>query len=115
VFSCLSAAYSYTQGFNNLALPVYYIAISAHRKLGHDDDIAEALAFFFLQNLITGTRLGDLFTMARGFDSVASKFDLVRQMTGIADKQLADHLFVKPRLSSCQFAFSWVSVLFDEL
>jgi hypothetical protein len=115
VFSCLNAAYSYTQGFNDLAFPLYYIALIAHRQLGHPDDLGEASAFFLLQNLITGTGLGDLFTMEQDFDSVASKFDLIKMMCRIADPELSDHLFVKLTITPLQFAFSWVSVMFHEL
>jgi hypothetical protein len=111
----LNAAYSYTQGFNDLAFPLYHVALTAHRKLGNPDDLAEASAFFLLQNLIVGTGLGDLFTMAQDFDSVASKFDLVRQMTEIVDPQLSNHMFTKLTLTPLQFAFPWVSVMFQEI
>jgi hypothetical protein len=115
IFSCLNTAYSYTQGFDGLAFPLYYIAVSAHRQLGHSDDAGEASAFFLLQNLITGTGLGDLFTMEQDFDSVASKFDLIKEMAALADPPLADHLFTKLALTPLQFAFPWVSVMFHDL
>jgi hypothetical protein len=115
VFSCLNAAYSYTQGFNDLAIPMYHIAIGAHRAMGNSDDAGEAAAFFLLQNLITGTGMGDLFTMAQDMDSVASKFDLIKDMTKSVDSKLYDHIFVRLQIAPLQFAFSWVSVLFSEL
>lgn len=115
IFSCLNAAYSYTQGFNELAFPMYHVAILASQKMGRGDDFGEACAFFLLQNLITGTGLGDLFTMEHDFDSVASKFDLIKEMTKIVDIQLHNHMFVKLALTPLQFAFSWVSVLFYQL
>jgi hypothetical protein len=115
VFSCLNAAYSYTQGFNDLACPLYHIAMRAHRAMGNPDDAGEAAAFFLLQNLITGTGMGDLFTMAQDLDSVASKFDLIREMTKSVDPKLADHIFARLGIAPLQFAFGWVSVLFSEL
>jgi hypothetical protein len=115
VFSCLNAAYSYTQGFDGLAFPLYHIALTAHRGMGHPDDDGEASAFFLLQNLITGTGLGDLFTMEQDFDSVASKFDLIKEMAAMVDRPLADHLFGRLALTPLQFAFPWVSVMFHEL
>jgi hypothetical protein len=115
VFSCLNAAYSYTQGFDSLLFPVYSIAIDAHRKLGHNDDLGEASAFYLLQNLITGTGLGDLFTMDQDFDSVASKFDLIKPMVNLVDPTLSEFLFKKLNIAPLQFAFPWVSVLFRDL
>lgn len=115
IFSCLNAAYSYTQGFNELAIPIYNVAIHAHNRLGHNDDVGEAASFFLLQNLITGTGLGDLFTMDQDFDSVSSKFDMIKSMIKVVDMELYNHLFVKLNSSPLQFAFSWVSVLFCQL
>ncbi|OHT15158.1 hypothetical protein TRFO_14326 [Tritrichomonas foetus] len=115
IFSCLNAAYSYTQGFNELAYPIYHVAINAHRKLGNSDDVGEVAAFYLLQNLITGTGLGDLFTMDQDFDAVSSRFDMIREMLKIADTELYNYLFLKLNASPLQFAFSWVSVLFHEL
>jgi hypothetical protein len=115
VFSCLNAAYSYTQGFDSLLFPIYSIAMDAHRQLGHSDDLGEASAFYLLQNLITGTGLGDLFTMDQDFDSVASKFDLIKPMVNLADQILCEFLFKKLNVVPLQFAFPWVSVLFRDL
>lgn len=115
IFSCLNAAYNYTQGFNELAFPMYHVAILASKQMNLSDDFGEACAFFLLQNLITGTGLGDLFTMEHDFDSVASKFDLIKEMMKIVDIQLHNHMFIKLNLTPLQFAFSWVSVLFYQL
>lgn len=115
IFSCLNAAYSYTQGFNELAFPIYHVAINAYKRMDQNDDAGEAAAFFLLQNLITGTGLGDLFTMDQDFDAVSTKFDLIKTMLNIADKELYNYLFVKINASPLQFAFSWVSVLFHQL
>lgn len=115
IFSCLNAAYSYTQGFNELVFPIYYVAINAYKKMGKNDEFGEAAAFFLLQNLITGTGLGDLFTMDQDFDAVSSKFDLIKTMLNIVDNELYNYLFTKINVSPLQFAFSWVSVLFYQL
>ena len=115
VFSCLNAAYNYTQGFNELAYPMYHVALFAARAQGLGDDYAEAAAFFLLQNLITGTGLGDLFTMDQDCESVDAKFDIIRQMTKIVDAQLYKHLFVDLGMNPLQFAFPWVSVLFCDM
>lgn len=115
VFSCLNAAYNYTQGFNELAYPMYHVALLGARAQGLDDNFAEASAFFLLQNLITGTGLGDLFTMEQDFESVDAKFDMIRQMTKIVDAQLYKHIFVDLALNPLQFAFPWVSILFSDL
>ena len=115
IFSCLNATYSYAQGFNELIFPLYYVAINAHRMLGNDDDIGETKAFFLLQNLLTSTGLGDLFTMDQDFDGVSSRFDVIQKMLKIVDVELYNYMFVKLTISPLQFAFSWVSVLFKEL
>jgi hypothetical protein len=115
VFSCLNSAYSYTQGFDGLVFPIYAITMSAYRELGLTDDMGEASTFYMFQNVITGTGLGDLFTMDHDLESVASKFDLVKEMVNIADPHLCEYLFKKLNLSPLEFAFPWVSVLFREL
>lgn len=115
VFSCLNAAYSYTQGFNEIVFPIYYVAINAYKTMEQNDEFAEAAAFFLFQNLITGTGLGDLFTMDQDFEAVSAKFDLIKTMLNIADNELYNYLFAKVNVSPLQFAFSWVSVLFYQL
>ena len=104
-----------TQGFNELAFPIYSVSIRAIRSLGLSDDEAEFHAFFLLQNLITGTGLGDLFMMDQDFESVVSKFDIIPQMLKIVDSNLHNHLFNNVHASPIQFAFSWVSVLFSQI
>lgn len=115
IFSSLNATYSYTQGFNELSVTIFHVVHAASKQVGIDLDTVESISFFMLQNLITGTGLGDLFTMAEDFDSVASQFSTIPKMTKIADKELYDFLFVKLKINPLQFAFSWVSLLFSQI
>ena len=114
IFSCFNA-YSYVQGFNELIIPIYYVSIMANRLLGNNDDIAEACAFQIFQNLMIGTGLGDLFTL-QDFASVMTKFDLIKEMCKITDKELFNNLFaIQNAPQPCDFAFSWVSLLFTQI
>jgi len=115
VFSCLNSAYSYTQGFNELCLPIYHVVLMAHKKEGRTHDDTEAISFFMLQNLITGTGLGDLFTMEHDFEAVSQRFSMIKEMSRIADQELYKQLFVLQEIDPLHFAFSWVSVLFGQI
>ncbi|EAY20065.1 hypothetical protein TVAG_365730 [Trichomonas vaginalis G3] len=114
LFSNLNSAYSYTQGFNEIVLPLYEIVLKANRVLGGDDDLSESITFFLFQNLVTGTGLGDLFTMEQDFESVNGRFKVINKMIYFYDKDLYT-LFNNLEIDPLQFAFPWVTLLFTQI
>jgi len=114
LFSCLNPRYTYTQGFNELLTPIYHVVNEAHKILKRDDDFTEAISFFLLQSLITSTGIGELFNMDRDFQAVDQQFNIIQTMLKICDKEIHD-LFIKNGILPLHFAFSWVSVLFNQI
>ncbi|KAH0792852.1 TBC1 domain protein [Histomonas meleagridis] len=115
IFSCLNSTYSYTQGFNEIVIPIYYVSMTANRLMGKNDNDGEFHAFYIFQNLIIGAGLGDIFLLTQNLDSIVSKFHLIETMCQIADGSLYKRLFKSDKpLVPAQFAFSWISLLFAQ-
>ena len=115
VFSLLNPAYSYTQGFNEILLPLYHVVTAAHKVLDYSEEYTESITFFLFQNLITGTGLGDLFTMEQDFESVNSRFRVINRMVKLYDKELYESVFSGQDVDPLQFAFAWVTLLFTPI
>jgi hypothetical protein len=115
VFSCLNSAYGYTQGFNEIIMPLFQVVASVHKLTKTSMEMTESITFFLFQNLITGTGLGDLFTMEQDFESVSSRFSIINQMVKLYDKELFDSVFSKQEVDPLQYAFSWVTLLFTQI
>ena len=115
IFSCLNPTYSYTQGFNELVTPIYFVVNEAHKILGYNSFETEAITYYLLQNLITSTGIGDIFSMDRDFQAVNRHFNTIIDMLKICDFELYKSLFEDNEIVPLHFAFSWVSVLFNQL
>lgn len=115
IFSIFNAAYTYTQGFHEIMIPIYHVALMGGKVLGFDEDTIESWAFALFQNLITVTGVGDLSTMNLDMNSITTRFKKIPEMTKIADQELYKYMFTSVKFVPMQFAYSWVSVLFQHL
>ena len=114
VFSLVNSHCPYTQGFHELAAPLYYVALSGTRCLKMSDDRAESIAFFLLFNLIIGTNLYSVFANVEDLEKMKAKFETIEVAVKVFDPAFAQFLFEEKQIKPLLFCLSWVSMLFAQ-
>lgn len=111
VFGVTNASISYMQGFNELIMPLYYVAT---KGIAADLDTCEAVSFFALQRLITATGVGELYNMKeRQANVVLTKMcefeHLLREHLPRLAEDLQSH-----GISPMHYAYRWFTLLFGQ-
>lgn len=114
IFSLVNQYCPYTQGFHELAAPLYYVALTGTRFLDMTDDRAESIAFFLLFNLIVNTKLYNVFTWLGDLELMQTHFSTIETAVRIFDSQFADYLFIERNIQPLLFSVPWVSLLFAQ-
>jgi hypothetical protein len=114
VFSFINTKCTYTQGFHELAAPLYYMVLLGAQILNKSDDEAEAISFFLLFNLIIGTNLYTVFSRLGAISEVEGRFARIIAAVRVFDGHFADYLFTELGIQPLHFAFPWVSLLFAQ-
>jgi hypothetical protein len=113
-FSLINTRCAYTQGFHELAAPIYYMVLAGTQSIGMTDDQAESISFFLLFNLIIGTNLYTVFTTLGKIEEVQGRFATIVDAVKVFDSNFADYLFNQLGIQPLHFCFPWVSLLFAQ-
>jgi len=113
-FSIVNARCPYTQGFHEVAAPLYCVAVTGARALGLSDDRAEAIAFCMLFGVMVKGQLARVFTAVGRLRKIERLFTRVAEAVALADSDFAEFLFQTRRVLPVTFVFPWVSVLFAQ-
>lgn len=113
-FSFVSPRCPYTQGFHELAGPLYCVAVEGARISGMSDDHAEAVCFVMLFNLVTVGKFDVLFGQLDKQDELEQKLRRLEDAIRGRDHEFADFMFVSLRIRPIQFSFSWISLIFAQ-
>jgi hypothetical protein len=89
-FSFINAQCTYTQGFHELAAPIYLMVLAGTQSIGKTDDQAESIAFFLLFNLIIGTNLYTVFVTLGKIEDIQGKFSIIVEAVKIFDAHLGE-------------------------
>ncbi|OHS94874.1 hypothetical protein TRFO_10802 [Tritrichomonas foetus] len=114
VFSLVNSHCPYTQGFHELAAPLYYVSLAGTRALSMSDDRAESIAFFLLFNLIIGTNLYTVFANVEDLEKMKMRFKTIENAVKVFDAPFAQFLFEEKAIHPLLFCLSWVSMLFSQ-
>jgi hypothetical protein len=111
LFAEYNSADGYNQGYHEILVILYYVAINGGLELDLDLEHCEAVAYFLLHALINGTIIGDIFIADQ---TSSALFDLCEQATKVLttyDPSLAD-TFAQTNIEFPLFAISWIKILF---
>jgi hypothetical protein len=114
IFSKCSSPTGYNQGFHELLLPFYYLAVMGGIQFGLDMQTCEAITYFLIHWLINGTVVGDFFICDLPEPVIGELCQRSFQILRVCDPRLYQTMSdndVTPVL----FAFSWLSVLFAQV
>ena len=112
VFAKNNKALSYTQGFNELVSPIYYVMLRAKYLFNENMDDIEAITYATLQQLIS-TSLHDMYTTQDSSKIILTKLDdftklLHRHIPNIASR--IDKLKIHP----ATYCYRWYNLLFAQ-
>lgn len=113
VFANFNVGLSYTQGFNELVTPMYYVLLKSTQLFRNDQDVIEGLAFTMLQLLITSSPIHEMYTTQDKSSIILHKLSefqdiLMRHMPDIAKK--FDQLGIHP----ASYCYKWFNLLFAQ-
>jgi hypothetical protein len=114
VFAFVNTKCAYTQGFHELAAPLYYTALAAGAAVCQTDDATEAITFFMLFNLLIETGFYTLFQRLEAAQ-LQERLEIVAQAARLSDSKFADSFFgqaLAPGLMA--ILGQWVSILFAQ-
>ncbi|OHT08729.1 TBC1 domain family protein [Tritrichomonas foetus] len=103
---------SYMQGFNELAVPFYYVTHSA-KSLFEDDFVAEAVSFHMLHQLVSSTEMKDLFTTDDRSSILLGKLD---GFNTILEKHVpqAFKIITEYKIPCVCYCYRWFSLMFSQ-
>ena len=111
VFGVTNASIKYMQGFNELIMPLYYVAT---KGLKADLDTCEAVSFFALQRLITATGVSELYDMKDAKAAVVlAKMNEFENLLKKHLPELAKDLQERG-IIPIQYAYRWFTLLFGQ-
>jgi hypothetical protein len=114
VFAQYSAANSYKQGYHELLVLLYSVAVKDGFELGLNMDECESVAYFLLHALINGTIVGDFFIDYANSSLLDILCQKATQLLNICDQDLAQ-TFDSNNISILFFAIPWINVMFSQM
>ena len=113
IFGKLNGSLSYMQGFNELASVFYYLFLSSKSLFGNNLDEIEALSLRCLQQLLTGTRLSELYSTHNNLSILRYR---LKDFNYIFQKHLPKiaELFTKFEIDPLQYCYKWFNILFAQ-
>lgn len=114
VFSVANTRCPYTQGFHEVAAPLFIVALRGAQALGMSEDRAESISFTMLFNLIIRSKLDTIFGGIGNMSELDAKFSVITDTVTQSDSEFGEHMFQRLMLRPLMFAFSWVSMLFAQ-
>ena len=113
IFGSINVGLSYTQGFNELVSPLYYVMLKATALFRNNQDDIEALSFAMLQQLITSTPIHEMYTTQDKSSIILHKLDdFTRLMTKHLPKVAAAINYHK--LHPASYCYRWFNLLFAQ-
>jgi hypothetical protein len=113
-FSLINTRCPYTQGFHELAAPLYWMVLAGTKSIGMTDDQAESITFFLLFNLIIGTNLYTVFPTLGKIEEIQGRFATIVDAVKVFDSNFAEYLFNQLGIQPLHFCLPWVSILFAQ-
>ena len=110
----MNVGYSYTQGFNELVSPLYYVMLKSTALFRNNQDDIEALSFSMLQRLITSTSLHEMYTIQ---DKSSIIFHNLSDFTTLLKKHIPkvyDLIEKKLKLHPATYCYRWFNLLFAQ-
>jgi hypothetical protein len=114
VFSKRSSPTGYNQGFHELLMPLYYVALMGGNEFGLDMETCEGITYFLMHWLINGTLIGEFFLCEAPEPIIRAISERSFRILKLYDPLLYQTMFdndVAPVL----FAFSWLTVVFTQV
>lgn len=112
IVGSINKAMSYMQGFNELLVPIYYTIYMA-RSLFSDENVVEALSFHCLHQLLSQTRINELFTTQDQSFLVKHQLSLFSDLCKVhvpdAAQRIAD-LQIHPLC----YCYRWFTLMFSQ-
>ena len=113
IFSSTNPVLKYMQGFNELLIPLYYVAIMAKQLFNNDIDVLEAITFQMFLNLLTTTDLQEFYSVQDQSRAIINKmkvFDNLIKDLATESFVILETLSINPLL----YAFRWFNLLFAQ-
>ncbi|EAY07211.1 hypothetical protein TVAG_050260 [Trichomonas vaginalis G3] len=113
VFANFNVGLSYTQGFNELVTPMYYVLLKSTHLFRNNQDDIEGLAFTMLQLLITSTPIHEMYTTQDKSSIILHKLseftDILKRHIPTVHNQL-EALNIHP----ATYCYKWFNLLFAQ-
>jgi len=113
VFAQCNRTLCYIQGFNEIITPLYYVVIRACALFRNDNNLMEAVTFSMFQNLITSTRLQELYTTQDQSSIIFHCLDMFSSKLKVHMPQFAkslEDLTIHPAI----YSYRWFNLLFAQ-
>ena len=113
IFGSLNVGYSYTQGFNELVSPLYYVMLKATALFRNDNDVIEALTFSLLHQLITSTPLHEMYTTQDKSSIIIHKLE---EFTNLIKTHLPNvhKILQQLKVHPALYCYRWFNLLFAQ-
>ncbi|EAY14596.1 TBC1 domain protein, putative [Trichomonas vaginalis G3] len=113
IFGTFNIGLSYTQGFNELVSPLYYVMLKATALFRNNHDIIEALSFTMLQQLITSTQIHEMYTTQDKSSIILHKLG---EFTHLVEKYLPEIALKLKTLNvhPAVYCYRWYNLLFAQ-
>ena len=113
VFATNNSTLSYTQGFNELVSPIYYVMLKARYMFREEQDDIEAITYAMLQQLISSTSIHEMYTTQDKSSIILTKLEdftklLNKHIPEVGEK--IDKLHIHP----ATYCYRWFNLLFAQ-
>lgn len=113
IFGTFNIGLSYTQGFNELVSPIYYVMLKATELFRNNHDIIEALTFTILQQLITSTQIHEMYTTQDKSSIILHKLGEFVQLVHKHLPEIGEKLH-KLNIHPAVYCYRWFNLLFAQ-
>ena len=113
VFATNNSTLSYTQGFNELVSPIYYVMLRAKYMFREQQDDIEAITYAMLQQLISSTSVHEMYTTQDKSSIILSKLDDFTQLLNKHLPEIGERIG-KLQIHPATYCYRWFNLLFAQ-